>query len=388
MKITVIGLGYVGLSHAVLLSQYHQVIGVDLEENKINAINKRISPINDKEIQDFLQNRKLDLTASTDLLTSIVSADFIVISTPTNYNVETNYFDTASVERLCAIAVENNPQACVVVKSTIPVGFIDKVRTQLQTDNIIFSPEFLREGKALHDNLFPSRIIVGDDSEKACLYAELLRQSAQKKDIDIIYMGTREAEAVKLFSNTYLAMRVAFFNELDSYSLSHKLSAKDIIDGVCLDPRIGNGYNNPSFGYGGYCLPKDTKQLAANFEKIPQTLIDAIISSNDMRQTFLLSEIEKYEQKTIGIYRLSMKEGSDNFRESSIITLATELEARGYNIIVYEPDLTESNFLGFKIATNYQTFMSEVGLVIANRQDEQLKNSKIPVFSRDIYGVD
>ena len=350
MKIAVAGTGYVGLSLATLLSQNNEVMALDIDSKKVEKINKRISPIKDEKIEEFFKNKKLNLRATLDYKEAFEGAEFVIISTPTNYDEDKNFFDTSSVEDIIEkVKSMNDPKITMVVKSTIPVGFIDNVKEKYQTENIFFSPEFLREGKALYDNLYPSRIIIGDKTEKGKKFAELLLKSAEKKDTNVLYMGSKEAEAVKLFSNTFLALRVAYFNELDTYAITKNLNTKDIIEGVCLDPRIGNQYNNPSFGYGGYCLPKDTKQLLANYKDVPQNLIEAIVNANRTRKEFIAEEIIRKKPKTVGIYRLTMKSGSDNFRSSAIQDIIKKIRGNNINIIIYEPTLNIHEYNGFKI---------------------------------------
>ena len=388
MKIVVVGLGYVGLSNAVLLAQHNEVIGVDIAQERVDALNARKSPIVDAELSDYLVEKNLNLSASTDLLASIQGADYVIVSTPTNYDENTNFFDTSSVETVIAQVIESEPRACIVVKSTIPVGFIDDVRERLNTDAVIFSPEFLREGNALFDNLHPSRIIVGEKSERAEVFAKLLAQGAIKSGIDFLLTGAREAEAIKLFSNTYLAMRVAFFNELDSYALAGDMNSREIIEGVSLDPRVGNHYNNPSFGYGGYCLPKDTKQLLANYNVVPQNLIRAIVDANSTRKDFLAEEIIKIQPKTVGIYRLVMKADSDNFRFSSIQGIMKRIKARGINVIVYEPSLIESKFYNSQVERDFNVFLDSCDLILANRVTEEIKSFEHKIFTRDVFNTD
>ena len=388
MKIVVVGLGYVGLSNAVLLAQHNEVIGVDISQERVDALNARKSPIIDAELSEYLAETDLNLTASTDLKASVHGADYVIVSTPTNYNVETNFFDTSSVEAVIAEVIANEPDACIVVKSTIPVGFIEDVSKRLNTNAVIFSPEFLREGKALYDNLHPSRIIVGETSERASVFAKLLAQGAIKADIDLLFTGTREAEAIKLFSNTYLAMRVAFFNELDSYALAGDMSSREIIDGVSLDPRVGNHYNNPSFGYGGYCLPKDTKQLLANYDKIPQNIISAIVDANSTRKDFLADAVIKQQPKIVGIYRLVMKAESDNFRESSIQGIMKRIKAAGIEVVVYEPELNQIVFLNSRVENDLCKFKLGVDIILANRMVPELEDCTKKVFSRDLFGAD
>ena len=385
MKIVVVGLGYVGLSNAVLLAQHNEVIGVDISQERVDALNTRKSPIIDAELSEYLAERDLNLSATTELKASVQGADYVIVSTPTNYDEKTNFFDTSSVETVIAQVVESEPRACIVVKSTIPVGFIDDVRERLATDAVIFSPEFLREGKALYDNLHPSRIVVGEKSERAEVFAKLLAQGAIKSDIALLFAGAREAEAIKLFSNTYLAMRVAFFNELDSYALAGDLNSRDIIDGVSLDPRVGNHYNNPSFGYGGYCLPKDTKQLLANYDAIPQNIIRAIVEANSTRKDFLADVIIKTEPKTVGIYRLVMKEGSDNFRQSSVQGIMKRIKAKGIEVVVYEPALEEQHFFSSRVETDLNAFKDGVDIILANRMVPDLENVSDKVFTRDLF---
>ena len=387
MKIVVVGLGYVGLSNAVLLAQHNEVIGVDVSRERVDALNARKSPIIDAELSEYLAEKDLNLYASTDLDASVQGADYVIVSTPTNYDEKTNFFDTSSVETVIAQVIKGEPNACIVVKSTIPVGFIEEVRERLQTESVIFSPEFLREGKALYDNLNPSRIIVGEESERAALFARLLIQGAIKSDVDILFTGAREAEAIKLFSNTYLAMRVAFFNELDSYALAGNMNSRDIIAGLSLDPRIGNHYNNPSFGYGGYCLPKDTKQLLANYAGIPQNIIRAIVDANSTRKNFLADEIIKKNPKTVGVYRLVMKVGSDNFRQSAVNEIIARLIEKGIEIVVYEPKLTVNELHNWHVEKDFDKFKRSVDLIIANRVTTELKDVAEKVFSRDIFGI-
>ena len=385
MKIVVVGLGYVGLSNAVLLAQHNEVIGVDIFQERVDALNARKSPIIDAELSEYLAEKDLNLSATKDLTASIIGADYVIVSTPTNYDEKTNFFDTSSVEAVIAQVIQSEPNACIVVKSTIPVGFIDGVRERLNTDAVIFSPEFLREGKALYDNLHPSRIIVGEKSERAQVFAKLLTEGAIKTDVDLLFTGASEAEAIKLFSNTYLAMRVAFFNELDSYALAGDMNSREIIDGVSLDPRIGGHYNNPSFGYGGYCLPKDTKQLLANYDAVPQNIIRAIVDANSTRKDFLADVIIKQQPKTVGIYRLVMKEGSDNFRQSSIQGIMKRIKAKGIEVVVYEPALKEPYFFNSRIETDFNTFKDNMDIILANRIVSDLENVSEKVFTRDLF---
>ena len=386
MKIVVVGLGYVGLSNAVLLAQHNEVIGVDISLKRVDTLNLRKSPIIDVELSNFLKTKDLNLRASVDLQSSVIGSDYVIVSTPTNYDEKTNFFDTSSVEAVISNIIEQEPNACIVVKSTVPVGFIDTVRDRLNTDAVIFSPEFLRDGRALHDNLNPSRIIVGEKSKRAKIFANLMVQGAVKKTIDIQFTGTREAEAIKLFSNTYLAMRVAFFNELDSYALAGEMNSKEIIAGVSLDPRIGNHYNNPSFGYGGYCLPKDSKQLLANYKAVPQNIIRAIVDANSTRKDFLANEIIKRQPAKVGIYRLVMKAGSDNFRQSSIQGIMKRIKAKGIEIIVYEPQLKEYSFFNSRVEPNFGAFKANSDLILANRMVDDLKDVEHKVFTRDLFG--
>lgn len=387
-KIVVVGLGYVGLSNAVLLAQHNEVIGVDVSQNRVNAVNARKSPIIDAELNEYLMEKDLNLSASMDLNSSIEGADYVIVSTPTNYDEKMNFFDTTSVESVISKVTESASDACIVVKSTIPVGFIEDVRRRMGTNGVIFSPEFLREGKALYDNLYPSRIIVGEKSQRAKTFAKLLAQGALKPDVDLLFTNAREAEAIKLFSNTYLAMRVAFFNELDSYALAGDMNSREIIDGVSLDPRIGNHYNNPSFGYGGYCLPKDTKQLLANYDAIPQNIIRAIVDANSTRKDFLVDVIIKKQPKTVGIYRLVMKAGSDNFRQSSIQGIMKRLKAKGIEVVVYEPELKEPDFFNSHVETDFSAFKCSVDIILANRMVSELKDVSEKVFTRDLFGDD
>lgn len=387
MKIVVVGLGYVGISNAILLAQHNEVIGVDLSQERVDILNAGKSPILDSEISQYLAKKDLDFSANTDLEASVSGAEFIIIATPTNYDEKTNFFDTSSVENVISEVIEAKSRACIVVKSTVPVGFVDDVRKKFNTDLVIFSPEFLREGSSLHDNLYPSRIIVGERSDRAELFANLLKQGALKTDIDVLFTGTREAEAIKLFSNTYLAMRVAFFNELDSYALAGKMDSREIINGVSLDQRIGNYYNNPSFGYGGYCLPKDTKQLLANYNSIPQNLIRAIVDANSTRKDFLSEEIMKLSPKVVGIYRLAMKTNSDNFRQSAIQGIMKRIKAKGIEVLVYEPDLKSETFFNSKVEKSLSKFKVSSEVILANRKVGELEDVMEKVFTRDLFGA-
>ena len=385
MKIVVVGLGYVGLSNAVLLAQHNEVIGVDISQDRVDALNARQSPIDDDKLSEYLVQKELSLTASNDLKNSVAGACYVIVSTPTNYDEETNFFDTSSVEAVIRDVSVFEPNACIVVKSTVPVGFTDNIRQRLNTDMVIFSPEFLREGKALQDNLFPSRIIVGEQSERAELFANLLLQGAIKDKVDLLLTGSREAEAIKLFSNTYLAMRVAFFNELDSYALAGSMDSREIINGVSLDPRIGRHYNNPSFGYGGYCLPKDVKQLLANYESVPQNIIRAIVDANSTRKDFLADQIIRNNPGVVGIYRLVMKAGSDNFRQSSILGIMKRIKAKGIEIIVYEPTFEQTLFFNSLVETDLKVFKEKSDLIITNRMTLELEDVAQKIFTRDLF---
>lgn len=387
MKIIVAGIGYVGLSNAVLLAQNHDVTMVDISQERVDMINARQCPIVDPELEDFLANKDLSLTATIDS-SAYSDADFIIVATPTNYDPKFNFFDTSSVEKVIADAISENKSATIIIKSTVPVGYTQSLSEQLDSDQIIFSPEFLREGKALFDNLHPSRIIVGDQSARGQAFADLLVEGAIEKDVDVLLTGSQEAEAIKLFANTYLAMRVAFFNELDSYALAHDIDSKQIIDGVSLDPRIGDHYNNPSFGYGGYCLPKDTKQLLANYTQVPQNLIQAIVDANTTRKDFLSFRIIDMKPKVVGIYRLVMKSGSDNFRQSSIQGIMKRIKAKGIEVVVYEPELGQDEFYGSRVTRSLEDLKASSDLIVANRITDEIRDMADRVFTRDIFGQD